>query len=58
MTRLTVKLNGSTAICTPHDAHIYVSQSGDVSPIPCFAQSISQISLDEARALQQQAKGR
>ncbi len=51
--RITVVLNGSSNICTPHDAKIYVSDSADRAGVPCFAQSIDALSLDQARALEQ-----
>lgn len=56
LARITVELPGASTICTPHDARIYVSDSADRIPVPCFPQSISQLSQEEARALEDRHK--
>jgi hypothetical protein len=53
LARITVVIGGGTSICSPRDAHIYVSDSADRQGVPCFAQSISPVSLDEARMMEQ-----
>jgi hypothetical protein len=49
--RINTVIRGGTSICGPHDVQLFVSDSADRGPVPCFVQSIEPISLDQARAL-------
>jgi hypothetical protein len=49
--RISTVIRGGTSICGPHDVQLYVSDSADRGPVPCFVQSIEPISLDQARDL-------
>ena len=50
--RLTTEVVGGTLICSPHDVHLKVARSGEPIAVPCFVQSITPLSKNEARALQ------
>jgi hypothetical protein len=51
LVRIVVEPSGGTPICTPKDARLYVA-SPDGIRTPCFIQSITPLTPDEARALE------
>ena len=50
--RLTTVVRGGNTICSPHDVKLYVSDSADRRGTPCFVQSITPMSLEDAKALE------
>jgi hypothetical protein len=52
LARLTKKISGGTSICSPHDVQLFVSDSADSIPSPCFIQSITPLTKDEAKAIE------
>ena len=54
--RLSTEVVGGNLICSPHDVHLKVARSGEPIAVPCFVQSITPLSKDEARALQHRSR--
>ena len=52
LARITTEMTGGSSICSPHDVHLFVSDSADSIPSPCFVQSITPLSEDQAKALE------
>ncbi len=50
--RITVILAGGSLICSPRDVRLQVSDSADSIPTPCFPQSITPLTQEQARALE------
>jgi hypothetical protein len=50
--RITTKVYGGSQICSPHDVQLFVSGGGESIPVPCFIQSITPLSEDQAKALE------
>ena len=50
--RISVILEGGSTICSPRDVRLQVSDSADSIPTPCFPQSITPLTLEQARALE------
>jgi hypothetical protein len=43
---------GGSQICSPHDLQLSVGDSADRIPTPCFVQSITPLTPDQARAIE------
>jgi hypothetical protein len=50
--RISTVLRGGSSICSPQDVRLYVSDSADTAPVPCFIQSIAPVTEADARALE------
>ena len=50
--RISTEVMGGSSICSPHDVHLSVSDSADSIPTPCFIQSITPLSEDQAKVLE------
>jgi hypothetical protein len=49
---ITTKIRGGSSICSPHDVQLFVADSADRSPIPCFVQSITPLTEEQAKAIE------
>ncbi len=56
MVQITKVIEAGSRICSPMDARLYVSNSGDLIPTPCLMQSIDPLTQDEAKALEKRAR--
>jgi hypothetical protein len=52
LARITTKVLGGSSICSPHDVQLSVSDSADTMPAPCFVQSITPLTEEQARAIE------
>jgi hypothetical protein len=50
--RIVTKVRGGSMICSAHDVQLFVGDSADTSPVPCFIQSITPLSEEQARAIE------
>ena len=50
--QISTVVRGGSQICSPKDFDLYVSNSGRVDRVPCFVQSITQMTPEEARAFE------
>jgi len=46
------KIRGGSSICGPHDVQLSVADSADRIPVPCFVQSITPLTEEQARAIE------
>lgn len=56
--RITTSQTGGGTICSPKDVRLYVSDSADRIPTPCFIQSITVLSDAEAKAMEARRRNR
>jgi hypothetical protein len=52
--KIITKVLGGSTICSPHDVRLYVGDSAESIPTPCFIQSITPLTEDQAKAIEQQ----
>jgi hypothetical protein len=49
---IVTKILGGSQICGPHDVQLMVGDSADRNPTPCFVQSITPLTAEEAKAIE------
>jgi hypothetical protein len=52
LARIDTKVLGGSSICSPHDVQLSVADSADTMPSPCFVQSITPLTQEQARAIE------
>jgi hypothetical protein len=52
LARITKEIHGGSQICSPRDVRLYVARSGQSISTPCFIQSITPLTPEEARAIE------
>jgi hypothetical protein len=52
LARISTRMLGGSSICSPHDVQLLVSDGADTIAVPCFIQSITPLTADQAKALE------